>query len=450
MALAARLPGKTLTGRGWGFIIAGVLTLIFADSLGRRDLLYLGVFLLVLPLLSIATVKLMKPRFTVSRNFSPGAVSTGVTARVQLSLTASGKFYGPATFAEGLPASFGRAPIYTFPGGERRSASTCSYEYRLRSSSRGMFPIGPLTAEFTDPFGLGRARHSIGGVDDLVVTPSPIDLPRSTLSGSRGLEGSAATQRQANPSNDDVMTREYRNGDPMRRVHWAATARHGELMVRQEESVSTPQATIILDRREGAHGTGYAMTGTSGQGGLRTSDSFEWCISASVSMALQFMEQGHAVRFLDQSALPALRSSPSSSAGEEEEFTGASGFHDISEGLAALELAGPSGSSAALGEPLVDKLAAQTMRGPLIALLGDLSTEDAGLLAPAAALRPQAFAIIVRDRPRSAQSAVAILRRGGWQAVAVSPHTSISAAWSLFEDRMTFDAPADSHPAEIP
>ena len=65
------------------------------------------------------------------------------------------------------------------------------------------------------------------------------------------------------------MTREYRHGDPMRRVHWAATARHGELMVRQEESVTTPEATIILDQRLAAFPRG-AHPGVSGCAGTRT------------------------------------------------------------------------------------------------------------------------------------------------------------------------------------
>ncbi|MDD0857137.1 DUF58 domain-containing protein [Arthrobacter alpinus] len=37
------------------------------------------------------------------------------------------------------------------------------------------------------------------------------------------------------------MTREYRSGDPLRRVHWPVTARQGKLMVRAEESVTAPR-----------------------------------------------------------------------------------------------------------------------------------------------------------------------------------------------------------------
>ena len=34
----------------------------------------------------------------------------------------------------------------------------------------------------------------------------------------------------------------------MRRIHWRATAHRDELMVRQEEQESTPEATVVLDR----------------------------------------------------------------------------------------------------------------------------------------------------------------------------------------------------------
>nr|WP_239536918.1 DUF58 domain-containing protein [Arthrobacter roseus] len=466
----ARLPGKTLTLRGWGFIAAGVLALIFAESLGRRDLLHLGIFLVVLPLLSVAIVRLMRPRLNVERRFAPPTVFTGVTARVHLRITAKGTGPGTSLLTEGLPTTFGQAPSYAYSGGTARNPQSSSYEYRIRSASRGMFPVGPLSAEFTDPFGLGRARHTVGTVDHLIVAPSPLDLPVSTLSGTRGLEGNATTRRQANPSNDDVMTREYRSGDPMRRVHWAATARHGELMVRQEESVSTPQATIILDRRESSHTNGYPLPMSMNAGSVRSSESFEWCVTTAVSVVHQFIEQGHTVRFLDQHASPALRSSASAHNKDQEEFTGPAGFHDVAEGLAALELVSPSGSttsrssttsrrrsqrgsaiqasgSAAYGELFMDKLAGQSMRGPLMALLGGISIEEAQRMALSASYGSHSFAMLVTDRPRSAHEVLNILRRSGWHAIAISPQTSIAAAWAFFDDSVSSGASRTTAPA---
>ena len=157
--------------------------------------------------------------------------------------------------------------------------------------------IGPVTAEFSDPFGLSLHRHAIDDGDILTVTPAAVELPVTGLAGARGNDGVTATRIRANPSDDDVMTREYRHGDPMRRVHWAATARHGALMVRQEESVTTPEATIILDQRWRRFPRGApaprrfrrppARTATSSV----TSDTFEWAVTAAMSVSAHLAER---------------------------------------------------------------------------------------------------------------------------------------------------------------
>ena len=50
-----------------------------------------------------------------------------------------------------------------------------------------------------------------------------------------------------------MSTREYRYGDDLRKVHWRATARTGQLMVRLEERPWRAQATLLLDTRARAH-----------------------------------------------------------------------------------------------------------------------------------------------------------------------------------------------------
>lgn len=432
-----RLPTRYLTPRGWGLLGAGVLSLLLAQLLGRRDLLGLAVFLLCLPLLAALAMLLLKPRFAVERRFRPGAVETGVVANVQLAIRHSGSAGGTVFMSENLPARFGQAPTFRFPARHPSRSGASVYEYRLRSSKRGLFGIGPVTAEFADPFGLARQRHSLGEVSRLVVTPAPVDLPATSLTGARGPDGSAGTRRQANPSDDDVMTREYRYGDPMRRVHWAATARQGDLMVRQEESVTTPQATIVLDRRETAFAAGFLPPPAGDL--LRTSPRFEWAVTAAVSASNDFILRGYNVRLLDTHGAPGLRDSPSAAWPEDDEFSGPAGYQNFAEGLAALSLAGETRRKAdrtdagVFGDLLMDKLAAHKLKGPLLALLGELSPAEAARLAPAAEFGSQAFAIIVTEHPRQATAAMDKLRAGGWRAVAVSASASLPAAWSWFD-----------------
>ena len=250
MALRDRFPGHFFSTRGWGLLGAGALSLLAAQIMGRRDLLALAVLLLVLPVLALAGTRVLKPRFQVYREFSPSPVETSARTTVRLAVARTGAGAGHAIMEEHLPARFGESPVFRFPA-RAAAGGTSRYQYHLRSARRGQFLIGPVTAEFSDPFGLSFHRHAIDDGDLLTVTPAAVELPETGLAGARGHDGVTPTRARANPSDDDVMTREYRHGDPLRRVHWAATARHGSLMVRQEESVTTPEATIILDQRLG-------------------------------------------------------------------------------------------------------------------------------------------------------------------------------------------------------
>ena len=105
---------------------------------------------------------------------------------------------------EGLPFRFGPSPVFRFPSGYPAGDGSSTYEYRLRSSRRGLYGIGPVTAEFVDPLGLARTVHTLGGTDRLAVAPAPIELPPSSLFGAPGTDGNAPSRRRGTPSEDDA------------------------------------------------------------------------------------------------------------------------------------------------------------------------------------------------------------------------------------------------------
>jgi len=493
VAIRDRFPGHFFSSRGWGLLGAGAVSLLAAQIMGRRDLLALAVLLLVLPVLALAGTRVLKPRFRVYREFSPSPVETSARATVRLAVARTGAGTGHAVMEEHLPARFGESPVFRFPA-RAAAGGTSRYEYHLRSARRGQFLIGPVTAEFSDPFGLSFHRHAIDDGDLLTVTPAAIELPETGLAGARGHDGVTPTRARANPSDDDVMTREYRHGDPLRRVHWAATARHGSLMVRQEESVTTPEATIILDQRlsayphgvfgHSAHSSGGHPGGGEGDGhDLLTSDAFEWAVTAAMSIGAHLAERNYSLRFLDSAGAPAFRNSPSAPDPEAEEYTGTAGLQSIAESLAAIELSGPhhthhhnhprrdrtaprpqarpqeaaagtsTGSSApggfrsgaaagtgnaphAFDDTLMDKLSAHRLRGPVLAVLGSLTPAEARALSPAAGFGANAFALLVTDRAQDSGEVPEVLealRLGGWRALAVSAQSSLPDAWAAFD-----------------
>jgi uncharacterized protein (DUF58 family) len=464
VALTDRFPRHIFTSRGWGLLGAGTVFLLAAQVMGRRDLLTLAVLLLVLPLLALAGTRVLKPNFQVYREFSPASVETAATATVRLAVARTGLGSGHALMEERLPARFGESPVFRFPA-RSSTGGTSRYEYHLRSTKRGQFIIGPVTAEFSDPFGLSLHRHAIDDGDILTVTPAAVELPVTGLAGARGHDGVTATRIRANPSDDDVMTREYRHGDPMRRVHWAATARHGQLMVRQEESVTTPEATVILDQRLAAFTRGaFSAGGTSHRGAagpdgheLVTSDTFEWAVTAAMSIGAHLAERNYALRFLDAAGEPAFQHSPSAPEPEAEEYIGTSGLQSVAESLAAIQLTGhhhhsrrdaresassrgpgrhPSGAEAGpqpFDDRLMDKLAAHRMRGPVLAILGNLTPAEARALTPAAGFTANAFALVIAERLQEVDGVLETLRLGGWRAVAVTPATPLPSAWAAFD-----------------
>lgn len=475
MAVLDYLPKHIFSTRGWGLLAAGVLALLLAQIMGRRDLLALAVLLILLPLVALLGVRVLKPRFKVYREFNPSTVETSATTTVRLAVARSGAGVGVVIMEEKLPPRFGESPAFRFPA---RSAvgGTSRYEYHLRSGKRGQFTIGPVTAEFSDPFGLSLHRHSIDNGDTLTVTPAAVELPTTGLAGARGNDGVTATRIRANPSDDDVMTREYRHGDPMRRVHWAATARHGELMVRQEESVTTPEATIILDQRYTAfhNGLNSVFSGTHGDSGqeLVTSDAFEWAVTAAMSISAHLAERNYVLRFLDAQGDPAFLHSSSAPEPESEDFSGTAGLQSVAESLAAIQLSGShhvrrdsarkesdrrdgdrrdneadgdkrearenplpaENGPHPFDDRLIDKLSAHRLRGPLLAILGKVTLQEALSLSQAAAFGANAFAIVITDHPEAAHGALEALRLGGWRAIAVKATTSLPAAWVSFDE----------------
>ncbi|MGG5174028.1 DUF58 domain-containing protein [Pseudarthrobacter sp. J1763] len=441
----ARPIRELFTSRGWGLLAAGGVALLAAGVMGRRDLLYVAVLLLVMPLISLASVRWAKPNFAIQRDFRPGMADTNTTATITLSVSRLVPGGARVVMKEQLPRNFGQSPSFSYPSRSARGARTSGYEYRLRSAQRGQFLIGPVSAEFADPFGLSMHRLDLDAGELLTVTPAAVELPSLNLNGARGNEGLAPTQARANPSDDDVMTREYRHGDPMRRVHWAATARHGKLMVRQEESVTAAEATLIFDQRHSAFATSKNDDAT-----LARLETFEWAVVAMMSLSAHLIARQYALRVLTPNGAAGFKTSTSAPDPLAEEFSGAAGLATIAESLAAITVSSTTGSGPAgygsgvqqttspdFGEGLYNRVAAHRMRGPLVAVLGRLSVEEAHRLAELAGVSTLTAAIIVAERPEEFGEAATVLRLAGWRVALASPASLLPAVWSEVDQWQT-------------
>ena len=117
---------------------------------------------------------------------------------------------------------------------------------------RGVFTTVKLDVRSAAPLGLvwWRRRVVVELARPFEVGPMPVHVP---LDAPRGSEDSGTDDgRVASAQADAVKTvREYVAGDPIKLVHWAATARSGELMVKELEAPLAPVLCIAVDLRRG-------------------------------------------------------------------------------------------------------------------------------------------------------------------------------------------------------
>ncbi|MFC8302357.1 DUF58 domain-containing protein [Specibacter sp. NPDC057265] len=424
-----------LRPRGWLLLAVAVLALVAAWVLGRRDLLWLAVFCLALPAVAYAGLHGFKTGFTVRRQLVPRLARVG--GAVQFTLEVRGR--SPAgthlQLTEQLPPSFHENPRFSYPSPVVPHGLLSRYQYRAVPSQRGVFTVGPLQGLFSDPFDVALLHRELDGGEQLTVAPAALELAPLALSHGRGQDGSHSSAELAHASADDAMTRHYRPGDPLRRVHWAVTARQGRLMVRAEESVTAPEAALILDQRQLAFGGSARFAfhvaaqapGRTAQP-LRTTAAFEKAVGAAVSIATHLLDRGYTVRVLDHQGGPGFASSPSALQPLMEDFSGPQGVVDVAVALAALELAA-AGGPAAFGGDLGHKLHRGRRRGPLVAVVGSLSDAEARLLAGMGESTQWAAALLLCYDPAEAAAALEILRAAGWQAAALSPKSSLAAVW---------------------
>lgn len=267
---------SALTRRGKLMLASASALTAVALLAGQRDLMHIAILFFSLPLLSALLVTRSKGGLLSARSVSSHRVSQGSRVTVSLKFKNSSHLPTGTILLEelGPQSSVQRLALDRIaPQGRRQ----ISYEYT--PSYRGVHKVGPLRATILDPFGLAEVTRTFTATDSIIALPNVYRLTSRTYSGRRHGGSDSHTQALNVSGEDDVVPRPYRVGDELRRIHWKASARSGELMVRHEEQPWRTSATLIVDCRE--------------------SDQFEWVVSCAASIAQHLIQQGFAVHVLD-------------------------------------------------------------------------------------------------------------------------------------------------------
>lgn len=269
-----------LTRSGW-LAAAGAAAAVAAGRMfGLVELFMVGAGLAALLGLAVARVALTRLQLEVGRQLSPRRVHAGQPARVELGVANRGdrptpvlRLHDPVTGTQGATVLL--APV--------QDGLTVRSAYRLPTERRGLIAIGPLSVVVADPFGLAQVRADAAPRTELTVLPRVDDiLPPPASGGDEPLAGVRQTTLAASAGDDFAALREYVVGDDLRRVHWPSSARHGELLVRQDEVHWQGRTTVVLDTRARTH----------------HGDSFELAVSAAASIVSAAWRRRDLVRLM--------------------------------------------------------------------------------------------------------------------------------------------------------
>ena len=278
LALLERIVGLTTTGMA--VTAVALLGWIAAYRLGGRTL-YILVYCAVMVVGAAVATARRRRKVGASRSELPRRMREGQTVEVELSLLARRRASG-FLIEERLDPLLGnpvRVPVAVL-GADH----ALTHRYTLRPSLRGVYKVGPLFAEWTDPLGLARYDQMLLDADEVLVHPNTEPIFDRPLT--RMWEDPPIRPPVSKPwpqGFEFYGMRDYVPGDDLRRVVWRAVARTGRMLVRESEQGITDKVVVLIDTDGARHSPGTP------------SETFELAVRVAASVGVLHIKDGFAV-----------------------------------------------------------------------------------------------------------------------------------------------------------
>lgn len=229
-----------LTRAGTGVLAGSVALAVIAAVTGYREFA-----LLAAAGVTVLLIAVVLPRVTSAIRFerhdTPRFVARGSVVGITLQATVD--HVAPPTRVIDQLAGFA-VPI-DLP--QLSPEHPTIVRYRIQALRRGVHHLGPLLEERSDPFALATRTVQHEVIDEILVHPFVHQL-RLPEDGSRMRQTRAIIPRfSEDPLADFRSLREYVVGDDSRLVHWASTAKTGNLMVRDHFELRRTTRCVILE-----------------------------------------------------------------------------------------------------------------------------------------------------------------------------------------------------------
>lgn len=302
--------------------------------------------------------------------------------------------------------------------------------YEIRAVGRGSARVGPLHLRVMGPLRLVRRQARLPVTDTIRVVPGVLELRRLRLHGIRERLRRAGLRRtrQRGEGRTFESLREYVAGDDPRTLDWKATARHGEMLVRQYEAERSQSLVLAID-------AGRLMSEAIGE-----ASRLDHALSTALLLADVAAAQGDRVglfAFADrvQRFLPPSRVSLSSLADAlagvvarpvESSYPLAFTFLGRHLRRRSLLVVFTEIVDASASDALVDQLARTARRHVCIAVALRNPGLDARANAPAASAHDTWVRVAAEEMLQERALAVARMRRAGAFVIDVSPEAAVA------------------------
>ncbi len=242
---------RTLTTPGRVLVMAAGFVIVFSTFANAPDspIIYMAMGLIAAFAIDYLVGWIFKPKFILNRSF-PKRVRSGCTITVKYTAENKRKFF-PAWEIFFDPFQYDASLIW-----EKRPVVACippgesvAVQAEIRTVRRGAYNIYSPIA--TSPFPLALTLNDFrrrGAPDKLLVYPDFTPLTDLQLPpGSRYQREGLAKISRIGESTDFLSCRHFRIGDDPRHIHWAGSARTGELVVKEFQEQFISRVALIVD-----------------------------------------------------------------------------------------------------------------------------------------------------------------------------------------------------------
>ncbi len=230
------------------FLILGLATLLLVGAFFDERLAWAALTLdaLVAIAFLVDLRRAVRTPLEAARRWPPLLVQE---SPAEIAVSASTRAHRPVTVVlrEGLHPGLAAGP-------SRREAmipgpGEIHWTYDLVPRRRGEHATGPLTARVLGPWGLAWAQRDLLPAEPVRVYPQVRWEGRvgQLLALAQRRRMGQIPQRMHGLGSEPYALREYLPGDPIGKIHWKATARHGRPVTREDTWERSARLIVLLD-----------------------------------------------------------------------------------------------------------------------------------------------------------------------------------------------------------